>query len=293
MDTFVTIDIIEPDSAQAAAESVERAFSWFSEIERRCSRFDLDSEVMRLSAQIGSPVVVSELLFQAITFALSVAELSGGAFDPTLGGSLEARGFNRNYQTGETVDSGLRTAAVATYADIVLDPVGSTITLLRPLILDLGAVVKGMAIDLAALELRSFENYSINAGGDIYVAGHGPDSDRWNIGLRNPRQPDQIFETLRVSNVSVCTSGDYERRSGNGFAGHHIVNPKTRRSPPAIASLTVVAPTAMVADALGTAAFVLGPRRGLRFLERQGVEGLIVSPTLVSHETKGFSRYRQ
>src|ERR1035437_7375308 len=145
MDTFVTIDIIEPDSAQAAAESVERAFSWFSEIERRCSRFDLDSEVMRLSAQIGPPVVVSELLFQAITFALSVAELSGGAFDPTLGGSLEARGFNRNYQTGETVDSGLRTAAVATYADVVLDPVGSTITQLRPLILDLGAVVSGMA----------------------------------------------------------------------------------------------------------------------------------------------------
>lgn len=292
MDTFVTIDVIDPPTEADCVESVERALGWFSEVERRCSRFDLDSEVRQLSANIGSPVVVSDLLFQAVSFALTVAKQSVGAFDPTIGGTLEARGFNRNYQTGESIDSGLRTADAATYVDVRLDPDCSTITLLRPLVLDLGAVAKGLAIDLAALELRSFQNYSINAGGDIYVAGHGPNSDRWNIGIRHPRHSDGVFETLRVSNAAVCTSGDYERRSEDGFAGHHIVDPKKRRSPRTIASLTVVAPTAMVADALGTAAFVLGPHRGVRFLERQGVEGLVVSAALRSHETKGFSRYR-
>jgi thiamine biosynthesis lipoprotein len=291
MDTFVTIEVVEP--VAECAELVERAFGWFDEIVRRCSRFEPESEVMRLSTRVGSPVTVSPLLFEAVSFALAVARASGGAFDPTIGGALEARGFNRSYQTGATIDSSQRVAEAVSYDDVELDPAQSTITLRRPLVLDLGAVVKGMAIDLAVRELRSFENFSINAGGDIYAAGHGPEGDRWNIGLRHPRQPDDIFDILRVSNVAVCTSGDYERPGGNGASGHHIVNAKTCRSPTRIASLTVVAPTAMAADALGTAAFVLGPTRGLRFLESQGVDGLIVSPSLKQAETSGFSRYRQ
>ena len=292
MDTIVTMEVVDPTFPEECAEGVERAFGWFREIERRCSRFDLDSEVMRLSAQVGAPVVVSRLLFEAVNFAATVARQSGGAFDPTIGSQLEARGYNRNYRTGIVVDSDLRTAERAGFADVLFDPAGPTITLRRPLVLDLGAVAKGMAIDLAATELRRFENYAINAGGDIYVAGRSPDGERWRIGLRHPRRPDQVFETLQVSNVAVCTSGDYERRVGNGFGEHHIVDPRSGRSPTWIASLTVVAPTAMLADALGTAAFVMRPKPALRFLERQGVEGLIVSPELDFHETRGFSRYR-
>jgi thiamine biosynthesis lipoprotein len=292
MDTLVTVEVVDPTSNDECAEGVERAFGWFREIERRCSRFDLNSELMQLTGRVGAPVAVSRLLFEAVNFAVTVSRQSGGAFDPTIGGKLEARGFNRNYQTGEAVDSGLRTAERAGVDDVLLDPADLTITLRRPLVLDLGAVAKGMAIDLAATELRSFENYAINAGGDIFVAGRSPDGECWNIGLRHPRQLDRVFETLRVSNVAVCTSGDYERRGGS-VGDHHIVDPRTGHSPPAIASLTVVAPTAMLADALGTAAFVMGPARGLRFLERRGVEGLIVSPELDFRETKGFSRYRR
>jgi thiamine biosynthesis lipoprotein len=247
---------------------------------------------MQLSNQIASPTVVSRLLYEAVRFAIAVARLSGGAFDPTIGTLLEARGYDRNYRTGESVNSGLRTAEMATYTDVVLDPDGPRITLLRPLVLDLGAVVKGMAIDLAAEELRPFENYSINAGGDIYVAGRSPDSERWHIGLRHPRRLNEVFDTIQVSNVAICTSGDYERRSTIGSEDYHIVDPRSRSSPSSTASLTVVAPTTMAADAMGTAAFVLGPSRGLQFLESQGVEGLMLSSTLDSSETKGFSRYR-
>jgi thiamine biosynthesis lipoprotein len=86
-----------------------------------------------------------------------------------------------------------------------------------------------------------------------------------------------------VSDKAVCTSGDYER-------GDHIVDPRAGTSPAAIASVTVVAPTAMLADALGTAAFVLGPVEGIGLLTRHGVEGLIVTAALERHETAGWPR---
>ena len=104
-------------------------------------------------------------------------------------------------------------------------------------------------------------------------------------------------DSLRLSNLAVCTSGDYERRSPPGDddvdgadGGHHILDPRTGASAGAVASVTVVAPTAMAADALATAAFVLGPTAGIRLLERQGVNGLIVSPTLERHSTRDMWR---
>jgi len=172
------------------------------------------------------------------------------------------------------------------YRDVRLDPDQKTITLVRPLILDLGAVAKGLAIDMAARELSELEDYSIDAGGDVYVAGRNPDGALWSVGIRHPRGEDQLIDSLRVSNVAVCTSGDYERTSSSEDGVHHILDPRTGASADAVASVTVVAPTAMVADALATAAFVLGPTAGIRLLERQGVNGLMVSPTLERYSTR-------
>jgi thiamine biosynthesis lipoprotein len=151
-------------------------------------------------------------------------------------------------------------------------------------------VAKGLAIDMAARELRSFEHYAIDAGGDLYLAGRNASGAPWSVGIRHPRDEHQVIESLRVSNRAVCTSGDYERRSAREDDGHHIMDPRTGVSANGVASVTVVAPTAMLADALGTAAFVLGPAEGIRFLERQGVDGLIVSTTLERFSTPGMSR---
>jgi thiamine biosynthesis lipoprotein len=81
----------------------------------------------------------------------------------------------------------------------------------------------------------------------------------------------------------VCTSGDYER-------GQHILDPRAGAPPAAAASVTVVADSAMLADALATAAFVLGPSEGMRLLDRIGVEGMIVTPELEQYKTQGWSR---
>ena len=89
-----------------------------------------------------------------------------------------------------------------------------------------------------------------------------------------------MIDTLQISDRAVCTSGDYDRLSSAENAGHHILDPRTGASAHAVASVTVVAPTAILADALGTAAFVLGLVDGVQLFERLGVEGLIISPEL-------------
>lgn len=289
MDTTVTLRAVAPDADQFAALA-ERALGWFHTVERHCSRFDRASEVMQLTRHTGEAVTVSPLLYQAVQFALGVAELSDGAFDPTVGRTLEGLGFNRHYVTGALVSTELPDdGAPPSYADVVLDDVRRTITLVRPLILDLGAVAKGLAIDLAAKELAPLGNFSIDAGGDIYVAGRNETGNAWRIGVRHPRQPEAMAAVLHVSDLAVCTSGDYERPAATG--GHHIVNPGSGQSPHDVASVTVVAPNAMLADALSTAVFVMGPQRGLRLLEDQGLDGLLLSATLDSWMTPGMGRY--
>jgi len=254
MGTIVTIRVVrDSDSADAA---IDRAFGWFREIEARCTMFDAGSELMRACTRVGVATRVSTIVFEAIRFALAVAADTAGAFDPTIHG---------------------------TYRDIDIDLDEQTIVLRRPLTIDLGAVAKGLAVDAAARELQPFGDFAIDAGGDLYLGGRNPDGEPWSVGVRHPREDGAVLDTLRVSDAAVCTSGDYERPG-------HIVDRRPGASPGAVASVTIVAPGAMMADALGTAAFVLGPAEGLRLFERHGVEGLIVTAALERIETPRLPR---
>jgi len=280
MGTAVTFEAVRHPRRAASADPevhIDRGIEWFRRVEASCSRFDEASEVRQLATRVGGPVVVSPILFEAVQFALAVAEASGGAFDPTIGADLEARGFNEEYRTGAAVHSGVAPDASVSYRDVLLDPGPRTITLRRPLLLDLGGVAKGLAVDLASRELAPLEDFAIDAGGDFFLSGHNAGDEPWVIGIRHPREDGRLLDTLRLTNCAVCTSGDYARRNARG---HHLLDARTRESANAIASLTVMAPTAMVADALGTAAFALGPEDGVRFLERHGVEGFGVTPAL-------------
>ncbi|MEO8069831.1 MAG: FAD:protein FMN transferase [Acidobacteriota bacterium] len=304
MDTFVTIKVVDHDATgpvSAVAAAMDQAFEWFRLVEACCSRFASESELSRLSGHTGMAVPVSAMLYEAVQFALAVAEESGGAFDPTVGREMETRGFNREYTTGQVVRTVTESPSLVSYRNVHLDPQQRTIRCDRPLTLDLGAVAKGLAIDMAAQELRAFPGFAIDAGGDLYLGGLSAGGGAWKVGIRHPRR-DGLLASLRVSNMAVCTSGDYERVKGgdssSDHVAHHIVDPRedarsgARADTRLAASVTVVAPTAMLADALATAAFVLGPADGLQLLEHHGVDGLIVSPTLERHATRGmFSDY--
>jgi thiamine biosynthesis lipoprotein len=285
MGTVVSIEVIGASPADAV---IDRALNWFHRVEECCSRFDAQSELMQLVGRSGERVEVSALLFEVVQFAMAMAEETGGAFDPTVGHAMESRGFNREYTSGRAITTEVADDGRVSYRDVVLDGESRTITMRRPLVLDLGAVAKGFAIDLAARELQPFENFVIDAGGDLFVAGHNADGEPWSIGIRNPRIPGELLGTVRLRNQAICTSGDYERRTPDSSASH-ILDPRVDDSAASAASVTVIAPTAIMADALSTAAFVLGPGEGLGLLEKMGVDGLIVTPSSEQFATGGFS----
>jgi thiamine biosynthesis lipoprotein len=291
MGTIVTIQVVgDGDERESGAReaAIERAFEWFRRIEACCTRFDPASELMRLTTHAGAAVPVSDTLFEAVRYALAVAEESRGAFDPTVGLAMERRGFDREYLSGRHVRTAIEDEQPS-FLDVTIDVEHRTIRLARPLVLDLGAVAKGMAVDTAARELAPFKNFAIDAGGDLYCGGLNPHGVPWAVGIRHPRLDGELIEVLHVSDMAVCTSGDYERR-GPDDGGHHILDARTGAPAPGVASVTVVAPTAMAADALATAAFALGPVEGLSWLEQQDVEGLMYSPALERFATRGMTR---
>lgn len=295
MGTVLTIEVVLESDAESLRREVEQAVDdavgWCRGAEEVCSRFDPHSELRQLIAKPGVPVPVSPMLYEVLQFALACAESSGGAFDPTIGGRMEARGFTRHYQSGEASGSGATVDPDVTYRDIAIDAAHRTVTLRRPLVLDLGGVAKGLAVDLAASALREYRNFVVDAGGDLFLSGHNSEDQPWRVGIRHPRREGETMAMLRVSDRAVCTSGDYERRSAAD--GHsHLMDARTDRPATAAVSATVLAPTAIVADAFATAAFVLGPAEGIRFLSEHGVEGLIVDASLGEHATPHFGDVR-
>lgn len=293
MGTVLSIQIVDDRASRPARRAreaaIERAVEWFRRVESDCSRFDARSELRRLCATIDKPIRPGALLFQAVRFAVAVAEETGGAFDPTVGAVMRDRGFDTHYRTGER-DTSSSTAEAASFRDVAIDDVARTITLQRPLLLDLGAVAKGLAIDLAARELSEYEHFAIDAGGDLFLAGRNPEGEAWSVGIRNPRSPSETIQRIRVGNLAVCTSGDYERKSVSDD-GHHLIDARTGVSASESASATVVASSAMVADALATAAFVLGPAAGLALVKRHRVSALIVTTSLAVHRSAGWEQY--
>lgn len=278
MDTVVRIEVATESPADEAEARIDRAFNAFRMVEQACSRFSPDSELMRASKLVGVPVPVSPYVYEPLKFALAFAEQTGGLFDPAIGGTMERLGFNRHYLSGKLIDS--PSADSVSYRDVVLDDQARTLRLRKPLVIDLGAVAKGFAIDLAAEELKPFERFAVNAGGDLFAGGSDDRRNVWKIGIRHPHHEDRIVETVEVSNEAVCTSGSYERTSPLQNGVHHIIDPRTGVSREDWTSCSVIAPYAMMADAFSTAAFLLGSGEGEAFLEQAGMRGILVTPAL-------------
>ena len=292
MDTVVTIRIAAPSRMASEFDPlVEQAFDWFDAVEAACSRFAMDSEVRQLAARVGEPVPLSPILLAALTVALQVAEHTDGAFDPTIGYQLSAAGFDRDYRTGQPIKEPCPSQLdCGTLADLHLDQVAGTVILDRPLLLDLGAVAKGLAIDLAAQELSALSGATINAGGDAYLLGTDLAGNAWPTGIADPLRPGELITELALADLAIATSGDYAR-PGHIVAPANLVPPRTPPLDP-LAGVTVVAPTAMAADAVSTAVSLLGMSAGLALLaETEDVDALLVARTGEVRTTQGWGSW--
>lgn len=285
MDTVVSLTVVTGRSEEEINEKFSTAFGAFRSVEMTCSRFDRHSELMRLVQQVGKPIKVSDLLYEAIKFSLEVAKLTDGIFDPTVGKQMEMNGFQQHYLTKEIVNSPLMTNLPVSYLDIELDEEKRTVCLWKPLVIDLGAVAKGLAVDLAAKELNSLEGFVIDAGGDLYVSGTTEQMKPWRIGIQHPLRKTDTICSISLSDMAICTSGSYERISPKQSQTHHLIHPQSGNAVTSLVSCSVTAPFAIMADAFSTAAFLLGPDKGIVLLKQVGLDGILVTPSLDIYTT--------
>lgn len=289
-----------------AEEAVAKVMAELDRLTPLFDRFRPYGDISALNAAGGDWVEVTPEVLELLEEALKLAELSGGAFDPTVAPVVDLWGFIEVEEAREG-SSPTPMAGVAPpdpreleevlkrvdYRGIEIDRESGRVRLtVAGQAVDLGAVAKGYGADRAAALLRQegVLRALIDLGGDVYALGTRPDGTPWRLGIRHPRAQGKIFGILRVSDAAVATSGDYERYfEYEGVRYSHIVDPRTGWPAQELASVTVVAPSGVWADALSTAAFVLGVEKGMALLESlPGVDGVFIDDELKVYVTSGL-----
>ncbi|MEI7992699.1 MAG: FAD:protein FMN transferase, partial [Actinomycetota bacterium] len=228
-----TVEIVLFDAPPGSAAWVR---SRLSALERAWSRFDPQSELVALNRRAGgAPVPASDLLRNAVDASLQLWRATDGWFDPTTLRALEWAGYDRSFtevrsRSGSAARAGIPPATPTPLGGIVDDDRG-TITVPVGVSLDLGGVGKGLAADLLAAELmdRGSSGVLVSVGGDIAVAGTGPDGG-WHIPVVDPTDEHRVRWVVPIESGAIVQSNRLVRQwRAGGERCHHLIDPSTSR----------------------------------------------------------------
>ena len=256
-------------------------------VDARMSTFKPDSELSRLNRHASAePFPVSSELLDVLLTARQIGELTGGAFDITIGPVVDAWGFGPPGQRREPSEAELDELRARTGWDkILIDAASSTVRKLHPQVrLDLSGIAKGYAVDRLARELRDlgWRDFLIEVGGEVLASGRSPAGRPWRVGIERPRygagsasdsaanrpgsvgSAPAIERAIDLVDAALATSGDYRNYFERyGVRYSHIIDPRTLRPiRHRLASVSVLDPSCARADALATALLVLGEEAG-------------------------------
>lgn len=293
MSTEVQLVFYSREGRRAADDIAQKTFEEMERFEAMFNRGLEGSEVWKINENAGvKPVKVNSHTLDLIEESLYFAVLSEGRFDITIAPLVDGWGFFPGVSEAAVpaVEKVTAARSLVDYSLLQVNPEAGEVFLPeKGMALDLGGIAKGYIVDrgMDILVGEGIEQAFLNAGGDIRVLGGKEDSEPWNIGITNPRKtggdgtgghPHNLLATIPLETSAIVTSGDYQRYfEEDGIRYHHILDPFTGFPAGTLASVTIVAPEAKVADALSTAVFVLGPR-GLELIEQlPEVEAFIVT----------------
>ena len=266
MDTYMTFTVYD-DNAEDARAALACAQEEIDALEALIAVTDAQSDIYAVNHGGGQPVAIQERTAELLSFALRMAQETGGALEPTLYPVLSAWGFTTDENRippGDQIDGLLESVG---YDRVQVTDDG--VTMADGMMLDLGSVGKGYAGDRAEQILREkgIDSAVLDIGGNIQAVGTKPDGSDWKLGLRSPFG-EGIFGTLQIADKAVVTSGNYERYfiGEDGVRYGHILDPKTGYPVDnGLASVTVIAKEGKVCDALSTALFVMGLENAVRY----------------------------
>ena len=278
LDTFISVKVF----SGGKAEDAEAALARVDACEALLSAHRAGSEVVQLNEANGEAVAVDELTERVLRGAMEISALSGGALDVTL------------YEVSQLWDYKSDAPRVPTEEEISAALVNSGmehIELMEHTVrldgvkLDLGAIAKGAIGDEArkVLSERGVKSALLNLGGNILTLGDKPGGSGWVIGIEDPVSGGQVG-TLRLhGSMAVATSSGTQRCfTVDGKTYHHILDPETGYpAESGLASVTIIAPDGLTADALSTAVFVMGEDRARAMFEEHGFEEMDISAVLV------------
>ena len=269
LDTVITLTAYTEDS-----QPLKDALAECGRYEALLSRTAEGSDVWRINHAEGEKVQVSEDTMEILRCAEEISRLSGGAFDVTIAPVSTMWDFTSGAAELPDAEEIRRAAEKVDWTRIVLE--GDTVRLPEGMMIDLGGIAKGYIADRIKeyLEGRGIRHAILSFGGNIVAIGKKPDGTDWKVGIQDIDQPTGSYMLVaRNAGGSTVTSGIYERGfEKDGVRYHHLLNPRTGwPEQNELASVTIFSESSMRGDALATAAFLLGTKKGLELIG--GIEG--------------------
>lgn len=266
----VTFVVNDPARAQIILADIDKELI---RIDSLCSRFSHKSMISELNREstINAPDDIIQLFF----LSDSISRVTDGLFDISIAPLLEIWGFYTRSNQIPSPTEILAARALVDYRKIHIND--NTITLAENMAVDLGGIAQGYAADQVAAILKEnmVTSALINIGGEIIAYGQAPSGRPWRIGIQHPRG-EGIIEAVDLANCALSTSGDYEKFFMVGDKRYpHIINPTTGYPATDFASVTVFSERAAFADAMATAVAILGPEKGLKFLDSLRIRAII------------------
>ncbi len=284
--TVINLTVVA-DEHQEGEQVVNKAFTEIERLSKIFSRFDSGSELSRLN-QHGMIANPSTEMLEVVRQSLRWSRLTRGAFDVTIKPVLDL--YERAYELNTIpaipeIEQALK--LVGYYHVAVSD---SRISFgQKGMGITLDGIAKGFIIDEAVRLLKAlgFMNVLVEVGGDLFASGRREDRN-WSVGVKAPAAHG-VVTRFNLDNRAAATSGDYQQAFTPDRSLHHILDPRSGRSPLEISSATIIASSALEADALATAAIVLGSSEGIDLIESlDGFEAYLIAKSGNVSHTKNF-----
>lgn len=258
MGTIVELAVVHRDPEYAEG-AIDAAFREIQTVERLMTRFDGSSDVGRANRRAATEgALVTSATAKVLQTAIAWAGASDGRFDPCVGRVIAVWDVEHRHEP-PPAGTFARLAGRHFYHHLDLDTWQGhrAVRFTDPDVqVDLGGIAKGYAVDRAVATLRDWAitQAFVAAGGDLYAMGESDHGGPWDVGIRDPRDPDRIIGSFPLSDGAVATSGDYFRYFDyHGRRYHHIMDPDTaapRLTPEH--SLSIAASSCMTADVAAT-----------------------------------------
>lgn len=285
-----TVEIqVKGVNSVTANKAIQSSFDEVKRLDTLFSTYMNNNPMWQLNNTDADEIIVNNEMFNMLKRCDEIWKITDGAFDPAIGNLIDIIGFEKGspkLPTQAQINDALKKVG---WKNVQLKE-GNIIIKPKSVKISFNAIVPGYAADKVANILSNFgiKEYLINVGGEVFARG-----ENWKIGIQHPRKQNELLGAIKINGLGVSTSGDYEqyfKKNGKRFS--HLINPLTGYPANECEAVTIIAKETLLADALSTGIFILGPEKGMELIERlDGVEGIIVDTSGTVYQSSGFEKY--